>query len=82
MATCEVCGREDDEVFRVTTEDGAQHAFDSLECLVHRLAAQCANCGCRILGHGVRHDDTMYCCAHCAQHMGVIGLADRVSGGS
>jgi hypothetical protein len=41
------------------------------------LAPVCPHCGCRIIGHGVEHNGTIFCCAHCARHEGVTGLADR-----
>jgi hypothetical protein len=33
--------------------------------------------GCRIIGHGVEHNDTIFCCVHCAKQEGVKGLRDR-----
>jgi hypothetical protein len=42
------------------------------------LAPTCNHCGCRIVGHGVERDGTMFCCAHCAEEKGVQGLTDRV----
>jgi hypothetical protein len=41
------------------------------------LAPACGHCGCRIVGHGVEADGSMFCCAHCAREEGVSGLADR-----
>lgn len=76
MATCEVCGNDYDKSFTVTM-DGRSHTFDSFECAIHALAPACAHCGCKIVGHGVEHDGTFYCCAHCAQQAGITGLEDR-----
>ncbi|MBW3661282.1 MAG: hypothetical protein KY397_06570 [Gemmatimonadetes bacterium] len=76
MATCEVCGNEYDKAFEVIL-GGDRHVFDSFECAIHRLAPSCANCGVRIVGHGVEDDGTFYCCAHCAQEVGVESVADR-----
>jgi len=76
MVRCEVCENEYDKAFTVTME-GVEHTFDSFECAIHALAPTCAHCGCKVIGHGVEHDDTIFCCAHCAQHAGVSGLADR-----
>ena len=76
MATCEVCGNEYDKAFTVT-KDGTKHTFDSFECAIHALAPICAHCGCKVIGHGVERDNTVFCCAHCAKHAGVVGLRDR-----
>lgn len=73
MAKCEVCDNEYDKAFTVTV-DGTEHSF---ECAIHALAPACAHCGCRVIGHGVERDDTIFCCANCAQHAGVTGLRDR-----
>ncbi len=77
MAQCEVCGNEYDKPLEVAVA-GEQHVFDSLECAIHALAPACEHCGCRIVGHGVESDGRIFCCAHCAEHSGVGGLADRV----
>jgi Rieske Fe-S protein len=76
MATCEVCGNDYDKAFTVTMGHRV-HTFDSFECAIHALAPVCAHCGCRVIGHGVEDDDTIFCCAACAQHAGVAGLKDR-----
>ena len=76
MATCEVCGNDYDKSFEVT-KAGSRHVFDSFECAIHMLAPTCAHCGCRIVGHGTESNGTMYCCANCARHDGVKGVADR-----
>ncbi len=65
--TCETCGNDYDKAFYVHIA-GESHAFDCFECAINMLAPQCAHCGCRVIGHGVEQDDTMYCCAHCARH--------------
>jgi hypothetical protein len=79
MATaCEVCGNEYDKAFTVKMSDGEAHAFDSFECAIHLLAPRCEHCGCRVIGHGVEADGSIYCCAHCAHQVGVTELADRV----
>jgi hypothetical protein len=76
MATCEVCGNEYDKCFTVSRDDEV-HTFDSFECAIHAMAPECAHCGCKIVGHGVEQSGTMYCCAACARHEGVRGVADR-----
>lgn len=77
MAKCDVCGNDYDKTFEVTMA-GKRYVFDSFECAAHKLAPQCAHCGCRILGHGLEADGTFYCCDHCAEKSGVKGLRDRV----
>lgn len=76
MARCEVCGNDYDKAFEVVMQ-GESHIFDSFECAVHALAPKCAHCGCRILGHGVEANGSIYCCANCASQEGVTGLQDR-----
>jgi hypothetical protein len=77
MARCEVCGNDYDKSFEVIAE-GESHTFDSFECAIHLLAPRCAHCDCRVIGHGVEADNSIYCCAHCAEMSGVTGLEDRV----
>ena len=74
---CEICGNDYDKAFTVTMQ-GRTHTFDSFECAIHALAPQCAHCGCRVIGHGVEKNGTIYCCAHCAEQEGVRGIKDRV----
>jgi hypothetical protein len=76
MSTCETCGNTYDKSFEVTMA-GESHTFDSFECAIAALAPKCAHCGCRIIGHGMEAEGTMYCCAHCASHAGESGLRDR-----
>ena len=76
MEKCEVCGNEYDKAFKVTM-DGDTHTFDSFECAIHALAPACAHCGCKVVGHGVEADETLYCCANCAKMSGVRTLKDR-----
>jgi hypothetical protein len=76
MSKCEVCDNEYDKAFSVTLS-GETHTFDSFECAIHALAPECAHCGCRVVGHGVESNGSVYCCAHCAEVSGVSGLKDR-----
>ncbi len=78
MARCDTCGNEYDKTFQIVINDQT-HTFDSFECAIHKLAPTCAHCACKIIGHGVEANATMYCCAHCAQHSGVQGMNDRIS---
>jgi hypothetical protein len=76
MARCDVCGNEYDKAFQVVRGDESR-TFDSFECAIHAMAPTCGHCGCRVIGHGVEADGSIYCCAHCAQEQGVTQLADR-----
>jgi nitrite reductase/ring-hydroxylating ferredoxin subunit len=76
MGKCAQCGNNYDQSFEVTM-GGRTLTFDSFECAIAALAPVCPHCGCRIIGHGVQHGDTIYCCVHCAKHDGVKGLVDR-----
>jgi hypothetical protein len=76
MAACEVCGNDYDKAFAIH-RDGETHVFDSFECAIQALAPVCGHCGCRVIGHGVESDSSIFCCAHCAARAGVEGIADR-----
>jgi len=76
MARCEQCGNDYDKSFTVTMA-GRTMIFDSFECAIQSLAPTCPHCGVRIIGHGVEHGGTIYCCVHCAKKEGVTGLRDR-----
>jgi len=78
VARCEVCGNEYDKTFEVTMPRGDSHTFDSFECAAHALAPSCAHCGCKIIGHGVEVDGSIYCCAHCAREAGHGEVTDHV----
>jgi hypothetical protein len=77
MARCELCGNEYDKAFSITMSGGDAHTFDSFECAIHVLAPTCPHCGCRIVGHGVEENGSIYCCAHCAAQEGDTALKDR-----
>jgi hypothetical protein len=57
--TCEVCGNQYDKTFEVRL-DGAKHVFDSFECAIQALAASCAHCRCRVIGHGVEQGGKIF----------------------
>ena len=76
MARCDQCGNDYDKAF-VVNMAGRSHTFDSFECAIQMLAPVCAHCGCRIVGHGVEQEETIYCCAHCAAEEGKTALRDR-----
>ena len=69
MARCEQCGNDYDKSFEVSM-GGRTMIFDSFECAIQALAPTCPHCGVRIVGHGVEHEGTVYCCAHCARQGG------------
>ena len=76
MARCEVCGNDYDKAMQVSI-GGETHTFDSFECAIHALAPQCSQCGCKVIGHGVEADGSVFCCVHCAEGAGVSDLRDR-----
>ena len=76
MGKCAQCGNDYIKSFTVTI-GGRTLVFDSFECAIAMLAPVCPHCGCRVIGHGVQHRNTIFCCAHCAKHEGVKGLRDR-----
>jgi hypothetical protein len=78
MRKCEVCGNEYDKAFEVV-RGGERHVFDSFECAIHKMAPSCAQCGCKIMGHGVESGGACYCCASCARMAGQKGVADRAA---
>jgi Rieske Fe-S protein len=76
VARCETCGNEYDKAFEIR-RDGETHVFDSFECAIHALAPACEHCGCRVIGHGVEADGSIFCCANCARESGVGAVSDR-----
>jgi nitrite reductase/ring-hydroxylating ferredoxin subunit len=77
MPTCEVCGNDYDKVMEISV-GGSTHVFDSFECAIYAIAPTCGHCGCKVIGHGIEGDGSIFCCAHCAQESGVTGARDRV----
>lgn len=75
MTVCETCGNDYARAFTVS-RDGESWTFDSIECAASKLAPHCAQCGCRVLGHGLEQAGTVYCCAHCARRAGHDALVD------
>jgi hypothetical protein len=76
MTVCVQCGNDYDKAFTVTLAE-QEYTFDCFECAVQALAPVCAHCGCKIIGHGVEEDGSIYCCAHCAKHEGASEVKDR-----
>lgn len=76
MAVCATCGNDYDKAFQISMA-GRTHTFDSFECAIYALAPNCANCGVRVVGHGLETDGVIYCCASCAARKGAEGLKDR-----
>lgn len=81
MKTCDCCGNTYDKLFEVTTAEGT-YTFDSFECAIHRLAPECDQCGCKIVGHGVEAHGKFFCCAHCSSRAGIKGAVDRIAASS
>jgi hypothetical protein len=78
MKECECCGNEYDKAFEIDV-GGTRHTFDSFACAIHVLAPRCIHCEAPIIGHGVEAAGQMFCCAHCARHVGVTDVQDRGS---
>jgi hypothetical protein len=78
MATCSVCGGDNENAFIIEAA-GETYIFDTLDCAIQALAPKCANCGCRILGYAVEVSGKVFCCANCASNCGDPGLRDRSS---
>jgi len=78
VAVCEMCGNDYDKSFEITMAgESRARTFDSFECAIHAVAPTCGHCGCRIVGHGVEADGSIFCCAHCSREVGIEGLRDR-----
>jgi tRNA(Ile2) C34 agmatinyltransferase TiaS len=78
MATCAWCHNEYDKTFDVTYDEKT-YTFDSFECAITMLAPTCAQCGCRMIGHGNEVDGRFYCCASCARKAEPTDMHDRDS---
>jgi hypothetical protein len=76
--TCATCGNFYDKAFTIILHDGASSMFDSIECAAMWAAPSCAECGVRILGHGLESEFGLFCCANCATSAGESRLVDRV----
>jgi hypothetical protein len=76
MPRCDTCGNDYDDTFEVRMHERT-YAFDCFECAIHKLAPACRHCGCRVLGHGVEEQGSIFCGASCARKMGKIDLRDR-----
>jgi hypothetical protein len=64
VARCEVCGYVTRSGIRII-QGGVTHLFDSYQCAITRLAAECTHCGCRILGRPVEVHQRAYCSQEC-----------------
>jgi len=62
-----VCGVRNDYArpSTITDVDGGQPTFDSFQSAIHRLAPECTDCGCKIIGHAEKADGPVVCCFHC-----------------
>jgi hypothetical protein len=79
MQECEVCGNNYDKPLAIRVPSGEERIFDSFECAIQALAPTCEHCDCRIIGHGIEKDGTMFCCAHCAEAKGHGEARDRLA---
>lgn len=70
MAQCDACGNDYARSFDVSAADGKRYTFDSFECAIHTLAPACANCGVKVIGHGVEQGAQIFCCHHCQEQAG------------
>jgi hypothetical protein len=77
MAKCDVCGNDYHLSFEVVAA-GKRHVFDSFECAIHKLAPICANCGVKVIGHGIESEHNFFCCAHCTRQAGIKGAVDQL----
>ena len=77
LIRCEVCGNAYEKAFQVVA-GGATHVFDCFECAIEAMAPRCAECGCKVIGHGIEADGKTYCSAHCAHQAGFPQAKDHV----
>ncbi len=77
MTVCNTCGNDYDKTMHIIIE-GREYDFDSFDCAIHSLAPKCENCGCRVIGHGVQSDKSIFCSVHCASSAGLTGLTDHM----
>ena len=81
MAVCDTCGNEYAGAFQVVMGKRT-YTFDSFECAIAKVAPTCAQCRCRVIGHGIEGNGIIYCCAHCAKDHGVTNVVDNSAHGS
>ena len=78
MAVCDICGNDYDRTMTITIDGtDTRGVIDSFDCAIHALAPSCTLCGCRVIGLGVEVDGAIFCCAHCAHHVGAQGVSDH-----
>lgn len=70
MGRCDMCGNDYPKTMEIRRQDRVG-TFDSFECAIHMMAPVCEHCGCRVIGHGVELGDRIFCCANCAQLVGI-----------
>lgn len=66
MALCDVCGNDYPKSFTIVMS-GQEYTFDSFECAIQMLAPVCSHCQCRVIGHGIERNGSMFCCEHCSR---------------
>lgn len=77
QASCEVCGKNQEQCFEVHL-GGERHVFDSFECAIRGLMPKCELCGSLILGPGVQVENMSYCSHLCANLYSVREVDARV----
>lgn len=76
MGICATCGNDYENTILIV-KDSEEYEFDCFECAIFELAPECAQCGVRVIGHGVENDGEIYCSAHCAHRAGFLRIVDH-----
>lgn len=71
MKACDSCGNKYYEPLFIKYKD-KEYVFDSLECAINLLAPICESCGNKIIGHGVKVAEHIFCCDHCSRKYAAI----------
>ena len=68
LTACESCGHATRNGILITV-GGVTHYFDSFQCAIHCMAAECEHCGCRILGRPLEAQQRLFCSQECLSAM-------------
>lgn len=77
MSICDTCKNEYENSFEII-QQGNRYVFDCFECAIQKLAPQCKQCSCKIIGHGIQANSEYFCGANCARMSGVDQATDNV----